>query len=160
MNGMDGNLPAPRRRQAPLVLIIEDEEPLARTVSFLVQETGCISLIAPHGQQGLALARTQRPALVIADLMLPHLDGAAVIAALRADAADGGPPAPPIILMTSANLPQARAAGADAVLRKPFLLADLEALLERFLGPDPAAIDVHPEARSNPAGSDQGEPEG
>lgn len=141
MNGMDGNPQAPRRAEAPLVLIIEDEEPLAELVSFVVQGAGCTSLIALHGQEGLDLALAHRPALLITDLMLPHLDGADVIAALRADAADGGAPAPPIILMTAANLPQARAAAADVVLRKPFRLADLEALLERFLGPSPAAVD-------------------
>lgn len=144
MNRLEGNMPTPRGAGGPLVLIIEDEEPLAEMVSFIVQEAGCTSLIAPHGRQGLELARASRPALLITDLMLPHLDGAAVIAALRADAREGGGPAPPIILMTAANLPQARAAGADVVLRKPFRLADLEALLDRFLGPPPApARDRH-----------------
>ena len=58
-----------------------------------------------------------------------------LIAALRADAADDAGGAPmPIILMTAASPALARAAGADAILRKPFDLTQLEALLERFLG--------------------------
>ena len=91
-------------------------------------------MVALHGRQALELARTRKPALLITDLMIPHLDGAAVIAAVRASAAVAGEPAPPIILITATNMVRARAAGADVILRKPFYLADLEALLRRFLG--------------------------
>ncbi|HVC79803.1 MAG TPA: response regulator [Chloroflexota bacterium] len=118
-----------------LVLIVEDEEPLAETVGYVVRAAGYRPLVAFHGRQGLELARGKRPALLIVDLMLPHLDGSGIIAALRADATISGEPPPPCILMTAANLPRARAAHADAVLLKPFQLADLETLLRRFLGP-------------------------
>ena len=122
----------------PLVLIAEDEEPLAELVRFVVGEAGYSPLVALNGREALALARDRRLALLIADLMMPHLDGSELIAALRADAAGGGAPVPPTILMTAADMARAREAGADAVLRKPFHLADLAALLRRFLGPPPA----------------------
>lgn len=65
---------------------------------------------------------------------MPRLDGAGLIAALRGDAAlNGAEPAPPIVLMTAANLQLAREAGADAVLRKPFDISEVEKLLHRFL---------------------------
>lgn len=79
----------------------------------------------------------------------PHLDGAELIAALHATAAASGrsvpPPVlitaaasgrsvPPTVLITAANLTFVRAAGADAILRKPFDLRDLRALIHRFLG--------------------------
>jgi CheY-like chemotaxis protein len=118
-----------------LVLIAEDEEPLAETISYVVREAGYTPLLALHGRQALELARTRRPALLITDLMLPYLDGAALIAALRADAIVTGKPPPATILMTAASQVEARAAGANVVLRKPFYLADLETLLGRFLGP-------------------------
>lgn len=120
-------------REPALVLIVEDEEPLAETVSFIVQGAGYRPLVALHGRAALELARSRRPSLLITDLMLPHLDGTALIAALRADAAARGEAPPPIILMTAASQVQARAAGADVILRKPFHLADLEYLLHRFL---------------------------
>jgi len=123
----------------PLVLIAEDEEPQAEIVVFVVSEAGYTPLVAPNGRQALALARDSRPALLITDLMMPYLDGSELIAALRADAAAGGAPVPPIVLMTAASMAAARAAGADVVLRKPFHLVDLEALLRRFLGPPQAA---------------------
>ena len=122
-----------------LVLIVEDEEPLAETVAFIVRQAGYTPLVALHGRQGLELARAQRPALVITDLMLPHLDGAALIAALRAEAEERGEEAPPMVLMTAAGPASARAAGADVLLRKPFHLAELEELLIRFLEPPSVA---------------------
>jgi len=119
---------------APLVLIAEDEEPIADVVSTVVEDAGYTPLVAVHGREALDLARAQHPALLITDLMMPYLSGAELIAQLQADAASGGRALMPIILMTAASLSLARAAGADAVLRKPFDLAQLEDLLERFLG--------------------------
>jgi DNA-binding response OmpR family regulator len=125
-----------------LVLIAEDEEPLAETVAFAVHEAGYTPLVALHGRQALELARSRRPALLILDLMLPYIDGSAIIAALREDARAGGV-MPPIVLMTGASLVQARAVGADVVLRKPFHLADLTQLLHRFLVPVSSSTDVN-----------------
>jgi DNA-binding response OmpR family regulator len=127
--------PVEQAREPDLVLIVEDEEPLAETISYVVRTAGYEPVIAFHGKQGLQLARDRRPALVITDMMLAYLSGVDLTAALRADATSGGRPAPTIILMTAANLAQARVAGADAVLRKPFRLKDLEGMLDRFLGP-------------------------
>jgi CheY-like chemotaxis protein len=66
--------------------------------------------------------------------MLPFMSGGALIAELRAAAEADGRAAPPVVLMTAASLRVAQAAGAQAILRKPFDLADLEAMLQRFLG--------------------------
>jgi DNA-binding response OmpR family regulator len=129
-------------REPALVLIAEDEEPLAETIAFMVREAGYTPLIALHGRQALELARARQPALLIVDLMLPYLDGAAVIAAVREDAQGTGAGAPALILMTGASPVRARAAGADVVLRKPFHLADLEQVLRRFLAPASAADHV------------------
>jgi len=104
-----------------LVLIAEDEEPLAETVAFIVREAGYTPVIALHGRQALELARARHPALLIVDLMLPYLDGAAVIAALREDMNGNGASRRAIILMTRGAVP-ARAAGGrrGRGARKPF----------------------------------------
>ena len=129
-----------------LVLIVEDEEPLAETISFIVREAGYTPVVALHGMQALELARTRKPALLITDLMIPYLDGAALIGAIRAAAAVVGESSPPVILITAANAVRARAAGADVILRKPFYLADLEELLRRFLG---APVDSETDSHNN-----------
>jgi CheY-like chemotaxis protein len=116
-----------------LVLIAEDEEPIAEVVATVVEDAGDTPLLAAHGREALELARAKQPALLITDLMMPHLSGAELIAALRSDAAASGHDPVPVILITAAGTAQARAAGADAVLRKPFELLELDALLRRFL---------------------------
>ena len=122
---------------AALVLIAEDEEPIAEMIAYVVEDAGHTPLIAAHGRQALDLARAQWPALVITDLMLPYLSGAELIAALRAEAALDERPVPPAILITAASLDRARVAAADVVLRKPFDLTELDALLRRFLHQPP-----------------------
>lgn len=117
-----------------LVLIAEDEEPIAEALSFVVEDAGLTPLIAAHGGEALELARARHPALVITDLMMPQMDGTALIAALRADAQQDGHNPPPIILMTAAGMRRAEEAGADVVLRKPFNVDDLDAIIRRLLG--------------------------
>lgn len=117
----------PRR---PLVLIVEDEEPIAETLAYIVEDAGYRALVAPHGKAGLALALQHRPALIFSDLMMPHMSGPELIRALRV-ALDSN--TPPVVLMTAAHVRYAQDAGADAVLEKPFDIADIEALLRRFL---------------------------
>lgn len=117
-----------------MVLIAEDEPPIAAVVAEVVADMGCVPLMAPDGRRALALAREQRPALLVTDLMMPHLSGAGLIAALRTDAAAAGVQAVPAILMTASGAQAAATADADAVLLKPFALDDLEALLRRILG--------------------------
>lgn len=118
-----------------LILIVEDEQPIAEALSFMIEDAGYMTVIASHGQQGLEIARARRPALIFTDLMMPRMDGTSLIAALHAAAAkDGSLPVPPIILMTAAGFDHAQKAGADAILPKPFDINDVERLLERFLG--------------------------
>ncbi|GAC1455254.1 MAG: hypothetical protein PVSMB4_15790 [Ktedonobacterales bacterium] len=138
----------PRDLESLLVLIAEDEEPIAETMALVVEDAGYMPLLAAHGRQALELARKWRPALIISDLMMPYLDGAALIAELRADAAAGGHAVAPVILMTAAGHRRAQEAGADAVLRKPFDLEELESLLQRFLGPAGARAGVPPHRAS------------
>ena len=114
-----------------IVLIVEDETPIAEALTYVVEEAGFTAMVAPHGKAGLALALQYRPALILSDVMMPQMGGPELIRALRA-ALDSS--APPIVLMTAADLRFARDAGADGVLTKPFELSAIEAVLRRFLG--------------------------
>jgi CheY-like chemotaxis protein len=96
MSAIPSGVPAADAVGPALVLIAEDEEPLAETVAFAVREAGYTPLVALHGRQALELARDRRPALLILDLMLPYLDGAAIVAALRTDAQKAGTATPPV----------------------------------------------------------------
>lgn len=132
--GAGGTTPGATAPEPPVVLIVEDERSIASVVAEVVAEMGCAPMVASHGRQALELARTRWPRLVITDLMMPRMGGATLIAALRAEAASQDRAAPPILLLTAASLQYAREAGADAILRKPFNLPELEAQVSHLLG--------------------------
>jgi DNA-binding response OmpR family regulator len=112
-----------------VVLIAENDDLVADLLASVVELSGAVPLVAANGRQALELARTRRPALLITGSIMPELDGAGLIAALRAEIGA----ALPTILVTASPSYEAQAVGADAVLRKPFHIASLEAQLARFL---------------------------
>lgn len=114
----------------PLVLIVEDEAPIAEALVYVVQDAGYKAMAAPHGKAGLELALQHRPALIFSDLMMPQMGGREFIRELHTLLNSS---APPVVLMTAADVRFAQDAGADSVLKKPFQLATVEALLRRFL---------------------------
>lgn len=116
----------------PIVLIAEDEEPIALALSYIVEDLGYLPLIATQGEEALELARSRHPVLIITDLMMPRMSGRDLIAALRQDVSET--PRTPIILMTAACPAFLTDIDADAVLPKPFEIAAVEALVQRFLG--------------------------
>lgn len=120
-------------RAAPLVLIVDDEAPIAEALALIVEEAGYSTLTAFRGPAGLALAREHRPALIFTDMMMPQLDGAGLIEMLRRDAESDERPAPLIVAMTAGGLHYARKASVDAILPKPFAIDDVEAILSRLL---------------------------
>lgn len=122
-----------------LVLIVEDEEPIAEALALIIADAGYTPLVAVQGEQALALARERHPALIITDLMMPFLNGAQLVEAIRADAALDNHRPPPMILMTAAGMRRALEVNADALLKKPFDVSEVEELLLRFLGPPPDA---------------------
>ena len=141
MNGTEGDQKQ-KKNNAPepvLVLIAEDEEPIAEALAMLVEDCGYLPLVASNGRQALELARARHPSLIITDMMMPYIDGVELIAILHQDAVTDGYTPIPVILLSAAGLKRMQAAGADAILSKPFDLDDLEALLRRFLGPSPDA---------------------
>ncbi len=123
----------------PVVLIVEDEEPIALALSFIVEDAGYLPLVAPHGRTALELTAKVRPALIITDLMMPRMTGRELIAALREDGSAARET--PIVLMTAAGDNLTAGSGADAVLSKPFDVETVEDLLQRFLAPPASATD-------------------
>ena len=122
-----------RSPRSVLVLIAEDEEPIAEIIATIIREMNATPIIASHGREAFALAQQSELALVITDLMMPLMDGAELIAALRAKASENGSEAPPVILMTASGRENATSTGADAFLPKPFDLETLETLLRQYL---------------------------
>jgi CheY-like chemotaxis protein len=124
----------PSSDETPLVLIIEDEQPIAEALRYIVEDRGYQTIMGRDGLEGLEMVRQRHPDLIITDLMMPRLDGLTFIRAVREDAARAGRRAPPVILTsaienvsaTDSNVP-------DAFVPKPFDLDYLEHLLDQYL---------------------------
>lgn len=130
------NMSAPDSQASLVVLIVDDEAPIAEAVALIAEDSGFTTMVAYRGREGLELARTYHPALIITDLMMPQMDGAALIAAVRGDYESDHRTPPPIIAMTAGGLRYAQTTGADAILQKPFTIEEVESLLQRFLARD------------------------
>ncbi|WP_433479275.1 response regulator [Spirillospora sp. CA-142024] len=116
-----------------LVLVVEDEPQMVRTLRINLKVRGYEVLAAPDGRAALDLAARRRPDVVILDLGLPDMDGTEVIRGLR-----GWLSAPIIVLSArhaSTDKVAALDAGADDYVTKPFgmdeLLARLRAAIRR-----------------------------
>ncbi len=110
-------------------LIVAPERVIADLIGDVVELAGATPLVAYDGREALSLARSQRPALVITTLLLPYLCGEDLITALHQEWGA----TLPVILLSGAPHAQRVRAGADAMLTKPFRLADLLALMSRYL---------------------------
>jgi adenylate cyclase len=118
-----------------LVLIADDEEPIAQALSMIVEDFGYTALIATNGRQALELARLHRPVLILTDLMMPFMSGAELIATLRDDARQAGQIPAQMVLLSAAGKANTAPASADAIVTKPFDIRQIEALLDHFLTP-------------------------
>ena len=104
------------------VLLIDDEEIIRRLGRLSLTKLGGMDVLeAASGEEGVALARKERPDAVLLDLLMPGLDGQATFAALRAAPETAGIP---VVFLTGATDPgeiaALRALGARGVLAKPF----------------------------------------
>ena len=117
------------------VLIVDDEPNIAISVEFLMRREGFEVLVAHDGEEGLARIRSDRPDLVVLDIMMPKLDGFEVCRAVRADPALAGVR---ILMLTAkgraAEIEKGLALGAEAYIPKPFSTRDLVARVKELLG--------------------------
>lgn len=117
------------------ILIIEDEQPIAEIIQFNLEKEGYQVIIANNGEDGLKLALSENPDLILLDLMLPGMDGMDVCRLIRQQADM------PILMLTAKDSEVDKVLGlemgADDYITKPFsnreLLARVKANLRRRL---------------------------
>lgn len=116
------------------LLVIEDQAPMRRNIALLLEMEGYEVATAADGRAGLAQVREFRPELVLCDVMMPEMDGHAVIQALRADPETA---LLPFIFLTAksdkSDLRVGMNFGADDYLTKPVIREDLLAAVESRL---------------------------
>lgn len=115
------------------ILVVDDELGSAEVLSLILEEEGYRAFCAVNGRLGLAQAREVVPDLVIVDYMMPLMNGAEFVAALRAD-----PRLAHTRVILNSGLPEnairEQFDGYDAFLRKPFKVEALLQLVRQFIG--------------------------
>ena len=116
------------------VLIIEDDPATSRLVEYSLRHAGYQVVRAANGLEGIRMARSEAPDLVILDVMLPGLDGYEICHRLKGDAATARLP----IMMFSAKAQEidrntGLKVGADEYLTKPAAPADIIARVQKLL---------------------------
>ena len=105
------------------ILVVEDEMALQETLAYNLRNAGYEVQTAGDGLQGLHVARTWKPDLVLLDVMLPEMDGFEVCKALRAETEI------PILMLTARSEEIDRVIGfeigADDYIVKPFSMREL-----------------------------------
>jgi two-component system response regulator PhoP len=127
-------------------LIVEDEARVAENIAAALRESAGLAVdIAMNGRDGVELGRQTHYDLIVLDLMLPGLDGLAVLKSIRAK----GQTAPVLVLTAvgeKTSIVSLLNAGADDYLAKPFdlgeLLARVKALIRRGKGVSHPRIEV------------------
>ena len=108
------------------ILVVDDDAKIVRLVRTYLERDGFSVVTAADGPAALEAIETHAPALVVLDLMLPELDGRAVIRAVRRDEEAGRTP---ILVLSARSSTIDRIAGledgADDYLPKPFSPAEL-----------------------------------
>jgi DNA-binding response OmpR family regulator len=118
---------------APARVLVADDEPAITTLmGDMLAYAGFGVLRAHGGAEALTLARTERPDVILLDVMMPDLDGRDTCRALKMDRALQHIP---VVLFSSADERDVhwRGAGADAFLQKPFSIRALPEFIRSVL---------------------------
>lgn len=114
------------------ILIIEDEESLAKNISDILTKEGYLTEIASDGEQGLKKGLSEEFNLMILDILLPKLNGYEVLRELRRQKNKT-----PVLILTIKNSVENRVegldSGADDYLIKPFAIPELLARIRTLL---------------------------
>lgn len=126
------------------VLIVEDDPDILNLLSFTIQNLGFRAIKTRQGEEGLELARSQSPDLILLDLMLPGMDGISVCKDLKSRTETSSIP---VIILTAKGEENDRISGletgADDYVVKPFspreLVLRMQAVLRRSHLREPGA---------------------
>ena len=117
-----------------LILVVEDKETNRKLVREVLRFRGFEVVEATTAEDGLEMARTRRPGLILMDIQLPGMDGVAALKHLRADPETREIP---VVALTASAMPDERdqilAAGFDGYETKPISVKRLEEVVREGL---------------------------
>ena len=116
------------------ILAIDDEKDILKLLSYNLSKEGYQTLVAKSGEEGLALAQSKKPDLILLDLMMPGIDGLEVCRLLRSDRSTRHIP---VIMLTAKNTEIDQVVGlemgASDYISKPFSVKVLLARVKNAL---------------------------
>jgi CheY-like chemotaxis protein len=118
--------------KAKTILVVDDEFGLLEVLEFILSDLGFNVISALNGQEALERLKEVVPAVIILDLMMPIMDGAAVLKAIQDDSAQSRIP----VILISALREQTvkeRCSGYKFFLRKPFNTEKLLETIQKLL---------------------------
>lgn len=133
------------------ILVIEDEEDILELVRYNLAKEGYEVICATTGEEGLGVAKSKLPTLVVLDLMLPGVDGLEVCRLLKTDSKTRHIP---IVILTArseeVDVVAGLELGADDYITKPFsprvLIARVRTVLRRMMNEpvsETATVKIH-----------------
>lgn len=116
------------------ILIVEDQGTMRRNLALLLEMEGFEVVTAENGRIGVDTARSEKPDVILCDIMMPEMDGYTVVQTLREDAAFA---TTPFLFLTAkgekSDIRVGMNFGADDYLTKPIVREDLLAAIEARL---------------------------
>lgn len=117
------------------ILVVEDEESLLKLESILLTSKGYLVTGVMDGRAALEEIKTNRPDLVILDIMLPEIDGFEVCRRIKEN---NETKSIPVVMLTAKksnqDVERGRQVGADAYITKPFRSARVMEVIEGLIG--------------------------
>ncbi|ABQ27304.1 response regulator transcription factor [Geotalea uraniireducens] len=117
------------------ILVVEDEESLLKLESILLTSKGYLVTGVMDGRAALEEIKTNRPDLVILDIMLPEIDGFEVCKRIKEN---NETKSIPVVMLTAKksnqDVERGRQVGADAYITKPFRSARVMEVIEGLIG--------------------------
>jgi DNA-binding response OmpR family regulator len=120
-------------RASKRILLVDDDQEIIESMKTVLESRGYDIMVARDGNQGLAMAESEEPDLVVLDMMMPKRSGFLVLEKLRRSRPD-----PMRVIMITANegsrhKAYAEMLGVDDYIRKPFAMDRLLDSVDRLL---------------------------
>ena len=125
----------PQNGHMPKVILIVDDDQQVRTLlRRLLFESGYTTIVAVDGRQGVELAKTRKPDLILMDILMPDMDGIVACHIIKTDSVTSEIP---VVMLTAVDTEPgktiAKEVDADGYVTKPFTREKLLGAISQFL---------------------------